>query len=113
MLHLAQPTMSNALAPRLIGPVKQPLRLMQASLNDSVDFVPKEAEQALHISLNEIESVSLMPRLIEELALHAPKVKVHTHQMDRLEIPNALALAPRASAAQIASRANRSRRTGL
>lgn len=115
VLHLAQPTVSNALsrmrsvygdplfvrsgkgvvptplARRMIGPVRKSLELMQATLHDELGFVPEDSSQTLRVSLNEIAAVSLMPRLLDRLAAQAPGVDVHTHQLSRQEIPAALA----------------------
>lgn len=115
VLNLAQPTVSNALtriravyndplfvragrgvtptplANRLIVPVRQSLKQMQASLDDNLPFVPEHTERSFRLSVSELASSKLIPGLIKDVCEVAPKANLHILQMPRDAIAGALA----------------------
>ncbi len=115
-LNVAQPTISNAmarlrtvfddplfirsgrgvaptpLATRMIGPVRQSLRQMQATLDGNITFDPLNSDRTFNISIGEIAATALLPPLIKLINKEAPAAKVRAFQSDRREIKEKLAL---------------------
>ena len=132
-LNVAQPTVSNAirrlreafddplfvrsghgvaptpLAMRLIAPVRQSLRQMQAALDGNMTFDPALSDRTFRISVGEVQANLVLPNLARALRDQAPGVKVHAFQSDRREIKEGLATGaldlaidiPRLSSAQL------------
>ncbi|MCR9259683.1 MAG: LysR substrate-binding domain-containing protein [Pseudomonadaceae bacterium] len=115
-LNMAQPTVSNSLARlreayndplfaragrgvvptpfarRMISPVRQALRQMQATLDGNLQFDPATSDRLFRISIGEIPGVSILPPLMQALREQAPGVRLQVYQTDRREIKEALAL---------------------
>ena len=86
----------NAMVPTpvaqsLIGPVRQALRQLRASVDQLKSFDPATSEKIFNISLGDGAATILMPELATEFRKHAPHVKVHCTQVDRREIASELA----------------------
>ena len=114
-LHLAQPTVSNALtrlrdafndplfvrdghgvsptplARETIGPVRQALAQIQGVMDGSIEFDPGTTDRVFRISITEAQETWLLPSLVNSLALAAPKAKLNAFQVDRRQIKDALA----------------------
>lgn len=115
-LNMAQPTVSNSLARlreayddplfarsgrgvvptpfarRMISPVRQALRQMQATLDGNLRFDPASSDRLFRISIGEIPGVALLPPLMQTLSEKAPGVRLQVYQTDRRAIKEALAL---------------------
>lgn len=86
----------NAMVPTpvaqsLIGPVRQALRQLRASVDQLKSFDPATSEKIFNISLGDGAATILMPELATVLHQHAPHAKVHCSQVDRREIASELA----------------------
>lgn len=115
LLHVTQPTVSNALtrlrrvyddplfiragrgvaptplARRLIGPVQQALKVLQASLDDLMAFDAWTSDRCFRISASDIVASQLLPELIKDLAQSAPGTSVQCIRIDRRDVSGALA----------------------
>lgn len=115
ILHVTQPAVSNALArlrqtfddplfvragrrmaptpvaQNLIGPVRQALRQLQASVDTRAEFRPGDAQRRFHLSISDIAASLLLPGLLAALQREAPRVALNCHQLDRREIAGELA----------------------
>ena len=115
-LNLAQPTISNAmtrlrtafddplfirsgrgvaptpLARKIIDPIRQSLRQVQATLDQNLTFDPSKSDAEFNISMGEITATVLLPTIVEAISAEAPHVMVRAFQTDRREIKEKLAL---------------------
>jgi DNA-binding transcriptional LysR family regulator len=86
----------NAMVPTpvaqsLIGPVRQALRQLKASVDQLTSFEPATSEKIFNISLGDSAATTLMPAIVTRLRAIAPNVRVHCSQVDRREIASELA----------------------
>lgn len=86
----------NAMVPTpvaqgLIGPVRQALRQLRASVDQLTSFEPATSEKIFNISLGDSAATTLMPAIVTRLRAIAPHVRVHCSQVDRREIASELA----------------------
>jgi DNA-binding transcriptional LysR family regulator len=86
----------NAMVPTpvaqsLIGPVRQALRQLRASVDQLKSFEPATSERIFNISLGDSAATTLMPEIVTRLRAVAPHVKVNCSQVDRREIASELA----------------------
>ena len=86
----------NAMVPTpvaqsLIGPVRQALRQLRASVDQLKSFEPATSEKIFNISLGDSAATTLMPAVVAGLRTIAPHVRVHCSQVDRREIASELA----------------------
>jgi DNA-binding transcriptional LysR family regulator len=86
----------NAMVPTpvaqsLIGPVRQALRQLRASVDQLKSFDPATSEKIFNISLGDGAATILMPEIATVLRKHAPHAKAHCSQVDRREIASELA----------------------
>ena len=115
LLNITQPAVSNALsrlrvafddplfvrvgramvpsplAQNLIGPVRQSLRQLRATIDGGRRFDPKTSEKVFSIGLRDSADTRLMPLLLRNLAVAAPGVRIHCAALDRREIAGELA----------------------
>jgi DNA-binding transcriptional LysR family regulator len=86
----------NAMTPTpvaqsLIGPVRQALRQLRASVDQVTRFDPETSEKIFNLSIGDGAATILMPEIVAALRHDAPHVKVHCSQVDRREIASELA----------------------
>ena len=115
LLHITQPAVSNALsrlrvafddplfvrvgrsmvpsplAQNLIGPVRQSLRQLRATIDGGRRFDSASSEKVFSLCLRDSADTRLMPVLLRNLAVEAPGVRVHCTALDRREIAGELA----------------------
>jgi len=78
-------------AQSLIGPVRQALRQLRASVDQLKSFEPATSEKIFNVSLGDSAATTLMPAVVAGLRTIAPHVRVHCSQVDRREIASELA----------------------
>jgi DNA-binding transcriptional LysR family regulator len=112
---LTQPAMSNALArlralfgdvlfvrtPRgmnptpyaqsVAEPVRRALGLIEATLTQAGEFVPRESDRAFRVHMSDIGEMVFLPPLLERLQRDAPGVKLETRSVPESDLPEALA----------------------
>src|SRR5262245_41160014 len=86
----------NAMVPTpvaqsLVGPVRQALRQLRASVDQLKSFDPATSEKIFNISLGDAAATILMPELAGVIRRLAPHVKIICSQVDRREIASELA----------------------
>jgi DNA-binding transcriptional LysR family regulator len=86
----------NAMVPTpvaqsLVGPVRQALRQLRASVDQVRKFDPATSEKIFNLSIGDGAATILMPEIVTALRHDAPHVKVHCSQVDRREIASELA----------------------
>jgi DNA-binding transcriptional LysR family regulator len=86
----------NAMVPTpvaqsLVGPVRQALRQLRASVDQLKSFDPGTSEKIFNISLGDATATILIPELAAEVRRLAPHVKINCSQVDRREIASELA----------------------
>jgi len=115
VLGITQPAVSNALARlrdlfndelfirtsrgmiptpvanQLIGDIRNALSLIQNTISVSEKFDPSTANMTFKISIGDTSEYRLLPLLIKELAVIAPKVKVETYLTARKDASRELA----------------------
>lgn len=78
-------------AQSLVGPVRQALRQLRASVDQVTKFDPATSEKIFNLSIGDGAASILMPEIVTALREGAPHVKVHCSQVDRREIASELA----------------------
>lgn len=86
----------NAMVPTpvaqsLVGPVRQALRQLRASIDQLRSFDPATSEKIFNISLGDASATVLMPELAAAIRRLAPRAKINCSQVDRREIASELA----------------------
>lgn len=86
----------NAMAPTpvaqsLVGPVRQALRQLRASIDQLKSFDPATSEKIFNISSGDASATILMPELAAAVRRQAPHVRINCSQVDRREIASELA----------------------
>ncbi len=114
-LHVTQPAMSNTLnrlrelfddplfvrsgrgmmptpgAQNIIGPVREALATLNASLHKLTSFDPATADKTFRFSMRDLNEAQLFPRLLELLQPEAPGVVVESFQIPREDAVKELA----------------------
>lgn len=114
-LHLTQPAISHALARLrellgdplfvrqgtqmvptplvrdLIGPVRQALQTLDASVNNSRAFDPAASRRTFTLGFRDVFEASTLPRLIQHLEDAAPQVGIASVRLDRQQLEAELA----------------------
>jgi DNA-binding transcriptional LysR family regulator len=86
----------NAMVPTpvaqsLVGPVRQALRQLRASVDQLKSFDPATSEKIFNVSLGDATATILLPELAGAVRRLAPHVKINCWQVDRREIASELA----------------------
>lgn len=113
-LHLTQPAISHALgrlrelfndplferqghkmvptplAKRLIDPLRESLQHLGAVLNDTHSFEPRAAKKRFVIGLRDYMESTVMPRLMQTLAVEAPEVEIASVRANRRSVESEL-----------------------
>lgn len=115
-LHLTQPAVSHALsrlreifgdplfnrqghsmvptplARTVIGPIRQSLRAIDATISDCGLFDPTASARKFTIGLRDTMEAVILPSLLEHIARHAPAIDLASVRVDRLNIERDLAV---------------------
>src|SRR5215203_1938564 len=83
--------MPTPVAQSLVGPVRQALRQLRASVDQLKSFDPSTSEKIFNISLGDATATILIPELAAEIRRLAPHAKINCSQVDRREIASELA----------------------
>lgn len=75
----------------IIGPVRQALALIRASVQNSEDFSPATSDKLYRMSMSDLAEMLLLPSLFKLLRLQAPKVDVESYMVKRRDIGRELA----------------------
>ena len=78
-------------ANHIIKDVRSALSLIQSTISESEKFDPYTAEVTFKISIGDTSEYRLLPLLIKELAMVAPKIKVETYLTPRKDAVRELA----------------------
>src|SRR3569832_529763 len=77
-LRTAQGMQPTPFAEQLADSVTYALGMIHSALNQRATFDPKTSERAFAIGMTDIGEIYFLPRLIEHLRRHAPRVTVST-----------------------------------
>ena len=115
ILHITQPSVSNALARlrkefddqlfvrsgkgmiptpvarNLIGPVRQALKILQTSVEDRSKFAPQTSDKLFVLSAGDIVGSILLPELMDRITRIAPNVRIQCYQVRRTDIVSDMA----------------------
>lgn len=91
-VHAGRKMNPTPMAQKLIGPVRQALRLLQAGIEQEDTFDPKVSEKTVRIGIGDIGETILLPKLVERLHLYAPLMKVQAFHVPRRSIAKKLSL---------------------
>ncbi len=78
-------------ANQIIKDVRSALSLIQNTISESEKFDPYTAEVTFKVSIGDTSEYRLLPLLIKELAMVAPKIKVETYLTPRKDAVRELA----------------------
>ena len=114
VLCLTQPTVSNALArlrtalndqlfvrtpqgmvptplaENIVGPVREAVQRLETSVQEGDHFDPALSQRVFRMSMNDVAEYNLLPRLMQELQVHAPGMVVESYFTRRRDLPRAL-----------------------
>jgi DNA-binding transcriptional LysR family regulator len=76
----------TAAARAMIGPVRQALKLVDASVNASEAFDPAQAERTFRISMDDLSEARLLPPLLQRLDRVAPRVAIESYRVRRRDV---------------------------
>jgi DNA-binding transcriptional LysR family regulator len=91
-IHAGRKMNPTPLAQKLIGPVRQALRLLQAGIEGDDKFDPRISDKIVRIGIGDIGETILLPKLVERLHRFAPLMKVQAFHVPRRSIPKKLSL---------------------
>lgn len=90
-LRTAQGMVPTPMAQNIIGPVRQALRLLRASVQESRTFNPAEASKTFRISMTDLAEALLLPPLLRRLERLAPQIRIESTLARRRETTSELA----------------------
>ena len=76
----------TAAARAMIGPVRQALKLVDASVNPTEAFDPAGAERTFRISMDDLSEARLLPPLLQRLDRVAPGVAIESYRVRRRDV---------------------------
>ncbi|WP_340151017.1 LysR family transcriptional regulator [uncultured Sneathiella sp.] len=91
-IHAGKKMNPTPMAQKMIGPVRQALRLLQSGISAEEQFDPAESDKILRIAIGDIGETVLLPRLVQILRQSAPHMKVQAFHVPRRSIPRRLSL---------------------
>lgn len=91
-IHAGRKMNPTPMAQKMISPVRQALRLLDASIDGEEMFTPALSEKTVRISIGDIGETILLPKLVERLSKAAPLMKVQAFHVPRRSISKKLAL---------------------
>ena len=86
--HSMTPT---PVAQNIIGPAREALGLLRKSVQESHTFSPESAEKSFNFAARDLLEASVMPRLIGQLQVNAPKITITNYDIERKNILPAMA----------------------
>lgn len=78
-------------AQQLQEPAQRVLRILENEMSPHKRFDPKTTDREFRVAVNEIGAITLVPQLIQRLAMEAPGARLNPVYLDTKEIGNALA----------------------
>ncbi|MFC4271066.1 LysR family transcriptional regulator [Sneathiella chungangensis] len=91
-IHAGKRMNPTPMAQRMIGPVRQALRLLQSGISAAEEFDPALSDKTVRIAIGDIGETILLPRLVERLRRLAPVMKIQAFNVPRRSIPRKLSL---------------------
>jgi|TARA_R110002094_G_scaffold29052_2_gene42049 DNA-binding transcriptional LysR family regulator len=91
-VHAGKRMNPTPMAQRMIGPVRQALRLLQAGIDADAEFDPLTCDKTIRIAVGDVGETILLPRLLEKLSHLAPQMKVQALHVPRQSIARRLSL---------------------
>jgi DNA-binding transcriptional LysR family regulator len=91
-IHAGRRMNPTPMAQKMIGPVRQALRLLDGSIDSDDDFDPAVSEKVVRIGIGDIGETILLPDLVARLYAQAPLMRVQAFHVPRRSIPKKLAL---------------------
>jgi len=91
-IHAGRKMNPTPMARKMIGPVRQALRLLDSSIDAEDSFDPAISDKTVRIGIGDIGETILLPQLVERLTTLAPKMKIQAFYVPRRSITRKLAL---------------------
>jgi DNA-binding transcriptional LysR family regulator len=91
-IHAGRKMNPTPMAQKMIGPVRQALRLLETSIEPEDKFNPATSERTLRLGIGDIGETILLPPLVDVLQKEAPMMKIQALQVPRRSMPKKLAL---------------------
>lgn len=91
-IHAGKRMNPTPMAQRMIGPVRQALRLLQAGIDADSEFDALTCDRTIRIAVGDVGETILLPRLIERLSHIAPQMKVQALNVPRQSVARRLSL---------------------
>lgn len=80
----------TVVAERIATPVQHALRLLQGTLDEHAHFAPETSERTFRVHLSDFGEVIFLPRLMRELSIRAPDVRIESRQLTAVELAGSL-----------------------
>ncbi|MEH6547889.1 MAG: LysR family transcriptional regulator, partial [Sneathiella sp.] len=91
-VHAGRKMNPTPVAQKMIGPVRQALRLLQSGIEEEEKFDPQISDKIVRIGIGDIGETILLPKLVERLHQFAPLMKVQAFHVPRRSIAKKLSL---------------------
>lgn len=91
-IHAGRKMNPTPMAQKMIGPVRQALRLLETSIEPEDKFNPAVSERTLRLGIGDIGETILLPPLVDSLQKKAPMMKIQALQIPRRSMSRKLAL---------------------
>ena len=91
-IHAGRRMNPTAMAQKMIGPVRQALRLLQSGISVEEEFDPAKSDKVVRLSIGDIGETILLPGLVEKLRRIAPSVTIQAFHVPRRSVPRRLSL---------------------
>lgn len=91
-IHAGKRMNPTPMAQRMIGPVRQALRLLLTGISTEEQFDPLISDKVIRLAIGDIGETILLPRLVERLRQRAPLMTIQAFHVPRRSIPRRLSL---------------------
>lgn len=91
-IHAGKRMNPTPMAQKMIGPVRQALRLLQSGISAEEEFDPQTSDKVTRLAIGDIGETILLPRLVEKLRQLAPLMTIQVVNVSRRSIPRRLSL---------------------
>lgn len=91
-IHAGKRMNPTPMAQKMIGPVRQALRLLQSGISAEEEFDPQTSDKVARLAIGDIGETILLPRLVEKLRQRAPLMTIQVFNVPRRSIPRRLSL---------------------
>ena len=91
-IHAGKKMNPTPMAQKMIGPVRQALRLLQSGISAEEEFDPATSEKIVRIAIGDIGETILLPSLVDRLHQAAPLMKIQAFYVPRRSIAKKLSL---------------------